>query len=54
MSEISLEKIRQTNHNKTLGAIRIFIGVIIGSTGIMKLTVPVGGINYIHHAARLI
>ena len=35
-----LEKIRNTKQDKTAGLIRIMIGIIILSTGVMKLLVP--------------
>lgn len=35
-----LEKIRDTKQDKTVGLIRIMIGIIILSTGVMKLLVP--------------
>ena len=38
--ETLLEKIRSTEDDKPLGVIRIIIGVIIASTGMMKLLVP--------------
>jgi uncharacterized membrane protein YphA (DoxX/SURF4 family) len=43
MLETTLEKIRQTKNDKILSVIRISIGMIMGSTGIMKLTVPMLG-----------
>jgi uncharacterized membrane protein YphA (DoxX/SURF4 family) len=43
MLETTLEKIRQTKNDKILSVIRISIGIIMGSTGIMKLTVPMLG-----------
>ena len=37
---IPLEKIRSTKKSRTLGIIRMTIGVIMFSTGMMKLPVP--------------
>ena len=41
--DIIIKKIQSTKDDKTLGIIRIFIAIIIGSTGIMKITVPMLG-----------
>ncbi len=35
-----LQKIRSTKYDKTAGMIRIVIGMIILSTGVMKLLIP--------------
>lgn len=37
---LSIEKLRHTNNNKVLGIIRIFVGILILSTGVMKFVSP--------------
>ena len=40
MFSIQIEKLRHTNNNKVIGITRIFVGILILSTGVMKFVSP--------------